>query len=101
MNDIEKIPEYEEELKTIRSIRTEKELSMYRTPNGASCLFHGYFISTEIMRYIFWGTDRLLTYNKAFSIDFLTFEQQFTKLHKYDDCLVCGKGLEQDGNAKS
>ena len=53
------------------------------------------------MRYVFWGTDKLLTYNKAFSIDFLTFEQQFTKLHKYDDCPVCGKDLEKHGNAKS
>ncbi|SDK17033.1 HesA/MoeB/ThiF family protein [Streptococcus gallolyticus] len=104
MNDIEKIPEYEEELKAIRDIRTEKELSMYRTPNGAlgaSCLFHGYFIATEIMRYVFWGTDKLLTYNKAFSIDFLTFEQKFTKLHKYDNCPVCGKDSEKHGNAKS
>lgn len=104
MNDIENIPEYEEELRAIREMRTDKELAMYRTPNGAlgpACLFHGYFIASEIMRYVFWGTDRLLTYDKAFSIDFLTFEQKFTKLHKYENCPVCGKEFKNIGNTES
>lgn len=85
-------PEYAEELETVRHIRNKDELDLFRTPNGAlgpACLFHGYFIAYEIMRYIFWGSRMLLTYNKRFSIDFLTFQQEFIELNKHSDCPVC------------
>ena len=31
--------------------------------------------------------------------DFLTFEQKFTKLHKYENCPVCGKEFRNNGLA--
>ncbi|MEG3306972.1 ThiF family adenylyltransferase [Streptococcus suis] len=94
LDDLKIRPDYEEELETVRNIRNKDELDLFRTPNGAlgpACLFHGYFIAYEIMRYIFWGTDKLLTYNKRFSIDFMSFQQEFTELNKYSECPVCSE----------
>lgn len=93
LEDLEKIPDYADELETIRSMTNSLELEMFRTPNGAlgpACLFQGYFISFEILRYIFWGSAALLTFNKRFSIDFLTFEQSFDEMTKYASCPICG-----------
>ncbi|PLV67386.1 thiamine biosynthesis protein ThiF [Streptococcus pneumoniae] len=93
LEDLEKIPEYAEELETVRTMTNSLELEMFRTPNGAlgpACLFQGYFISFEILRYIFWGYEALLTFNKRFSIDFITFEQHFDELTKYPTCSICG-----------
>ncbi|KAA0940629.1 ThiF family adenylyltransferase [Sporosarcina sp. ANT_H38] len=67
--------------------------NMYRTPNGAlgpTCLFHGYFISYEIMRYLL-NIDKILTYNKLFEIDFLTFESRYYDIEKNANCDVCNK----------
>ncbi|CKJ80762.1 UBA/THIF-type NAD/FAD binding protein [Streptococcus pneumoniae] len=93
LEDLEKIPEYAEELETVRTMTNSLELEMFRTPNGVlgpACLFQGYFISFEILRYIFWGYEALLTFNKRFSIDFITFEQHFDELTKYPTCSICG-----------
>ncbi|WP_156286026.1 HesA/MoeB/ThiF family protein [Oceanivirga salmonicida] len=89
LEDIKEDPDYIEELKIIRN---NKSGSYFRTPNGAlgnSCLFQGYFISSEIMRYLFWGEKRILTYNKRFYIDFLSFKQEFTELKINSECRIC------------
>ncbi|MBZ6003843.1 ThiF family adenylyltransferase [Leuconostoc gelidum subsp. aenigmaticum] len=94
LQDIEDVPDYEEELNVIQTQEGNTNLNYYRSPNGAlgpSCLFQGYYLANEIMRYIFQGASSLLTFNKRFNINFLTNEQYYTELKKYDQCKKCGE----------
>ena len=55
------------------SLHSNKNLKYYRSPKGAlniTCLFEGYFVVSEIMRYLFTGTNELLAKNKRFDVDF-------------------------------
>ncbi|KRN67042.1 thiamine biosynthesis protein (thiF) [Pediococcus cellicola] len=93
VDELNSLPQHEEEVMATRVQKNSEKLDLYRSPNGAlgpACLFQGYFVSFEIMRYLFWGAESMLTFNKRFSIDFLSFEQKFTPLKKLDDCEVCG-----------
>lgn len=63
----------------------------FRTPGavlGPTCMFHAYFISYEILRYLL-NLAPILTKNKLFEIDFLTFEHEYYPLYKRDDCTIC------------
>ncbi|MBZ5969353.1 HesA/MoeB/ThiF family protein [Leuconostoc gasicomitatum] len=94
LQDIEDVPDYEEELNVIQTQEGNTNLNYYRSPNvalGPSCLFQGYYLANEIMRYIFQGASSLLTFNKRFNINFLTNEQYYTELKKYDQCKKCGE----------
>lgn len=91
LEEIENNPKYIEELAATR-VETNDDLGLYRTPNGAlgpTCLFHGYFVSYEILRYLLFGSKKILTYNKRFKIDFMTFETKFEDLKIMDSCEVC------------
>lgn len=94
LQDLENVPEYEEELEVIQTQEGNTNLNYYRSPNGAlgpSCLFQGYYLANEIMRYLFQGSSSLLTFNKRFNINFLTNEQYYTELKRYDQCKICGE----------
>lgn len=79
------------------SFHSNTNLKYYCSPNGAlgiACLIEGYFVVSEIMRSLFTGTNALLTKNMRFDIDFLTVEQYFGDLEKFNNCEVCGKFYE-------
>lgn len=93
LEELENNPKYLEELAATR-VETSDGLGLYRTPNGAlgpTCLFHGYFVSYEILRYLLFGSKKMLTYNKRFKIDFMTFETEFEDLKIMDSCEVCNR----------
>lgn len=92
LNELIEIPSYKEELESTRLQSDPNGLDLFRTPNGAlgpTCLFQGYFVSYEILRYILFGKEEMLTFNKRFSINFLTFESEFEKLEKNNECKCC------------
>jgi molybdopterin-synthase adenylyltransferase len=84
------------EFDTSTSIREELEFvqeSNFWAPNGAlgpACMFHSYFISYEILRYLL-ELGPLITFNKTLEINFLTFEQEYTHFEKHEKCEVCAK----------
>ncbi|HFE9851569.1 TPA: ThiF family adenylyltransferase [Enterococcus faecalis] len=93
IDEVKHNPEYKQELMAVRNA-TGNSTSYYRAPNGAlgpTCLFQGYFVSYEILRYLLWGEESMLTFNKRFNINFLDFSQEFDELVKCKECPVCGK----------
>lgn len=67
--------------------------SGFWTPNGAlgpTCMFHAYFLSYEVLRYLL-QLGPVLTINKIYEINFLTFESEFHRFNKREDCPVCSE----------
>ena len=85
-------PQIQEEIDYIKE-------SNFWTPNGAlgpACMFHAYFISYEILRYLL-NTGPLLTFNRTLEINFMTFEQEYTEYQKQECCGVCGNITKKIG----
>jgi len=94
--ELERCPKIADEVEETR-IEIDTDLGYYRSPNGAlgpTCLFHGYFISYEILRYLLFGSKSLLTFNKRFDIDFLSFETSWHDLKRMESCEVCNKTVK-------
>jgi molybdopterin/thiamine biosynthesis adenylyltransferase len=83
--ELERAPTLDEEIAYIR----DTEFNVSNGATGPTCMFHAYFLTYEMLRYVL-EFARPLTADALFEIDFVTFEQSFTKFKRRDDCLVCG-----------
>lgn len=87
---------FTEESERSSNIKNEVEVireSGFWTPNGAlgpTCMFHAYFLSYEVMRYLL-SLGPVLTKNKIYEINFVTFESEFHPFDKREDCRVCSE----------
>lgn len=93
LEELERNPSYKDQDTALKTQQGEGALHNYRSPNGAlgpSCMQQASFIAFEVLRFLFWGPDSMVSFNKICMIDYLSNKQTYIKTHRQEDCPVCG-----------
>jgi molybdopterin-synthase adenylyltransferase len=86
-SEIEAAAELRDSLEYVR----EHEVNASNGALGPACMFLAYFLSYEMLRSCLDDMKPVLAADRLLEIDFVTFEQQWHKFERRQDCTVCAK----------